>query len=389
MVSNRLLARFGRYLAGAGFAYCLWQGAVVWFASSGDVTGLVRALRLDPFNAATAFRLARFTSNPEWLDRTLDADPRLTTARVERALAREQAGNLVQAELDLRVAAGLDRTQLPAWSLANFYLRRGDIPRFWEWARRTAAIPGSNRNSVYSLTWQVTPNPALLLRTIVPWERDGRVQFLAFLVKQHPAESAAVISQLVDSTGRGDMELLLDTADCFLESGQVVPAVAAWNRLAVAAPERASVVGGVDGPWLTDPDFRQAPLFRGFAWRLHTVDGVSFARNPSRGELTMELSGQQPETTPLIDQFLPLSPGRYRFTWKAVVDGIREESFVWSVGQGDATIAYGTIGLAGALEIRTQQAIVGRLVLTYRRLAGTARAAGLLRLSGLRWEKAP
>ena len=43
-------------------------------------------------------------------------------------LAAETAGDTKTAEASLLRAAAMDRTYLPRWTLANFYLRAGDMP---------------------------------------------------------------------------------------------------------------------------------------------------------------------------------------------------------------------------------------------------------------------
>ena len=58
-------------------------------------------------------------------------------------LAKERAGDFEGAARDLLRAAEVDRQYLPAWTLANFYFRRGDRPAFRNWVRRSAELaPG-------------------------------------------------------------------------------------------------------------------------------------------------------------------------------------------------------------------------------------------------------
>ena len=389
MPFRRPIAALGIALSAAGLAYSLWQGAVLALAWPGDASSIAKAQRLDPSNAAIAFRLARVSVMPKWLGDALQANPRLTAARIERALALEQSGDPTAAESDLLAAAGADHTQLPAWSLANFYLRQRDPARFWEWARRSAAIPGSDRGGIYLLAWRLEPDAAMLRKRIVPDEPDARLQFLAFLLKQAPAaNAAALVPQLVQAAGPMDERALLDTTDHFLNAGLTIPAAAAWNRLALVAPHRAAALDPTSGPWLTNPDFRRPSLFRGFDWRFHTVEGVSFARDPARGELSIELSGHQPETTPLIDEFLPLGAGRYRFSWRAAAGAIPQDSLVWTVGRRAPTVASASLSLS-SLEVQIGETAAVRLVLSYRRRPGSPRAAGILRLRALCWERLP
>jgi Tfp pilus assembly protein PilF len=68
------------------------------------------------------------------------ARPRSSSAWIDTGLAAEEAGDYAGAERSLLEAARIDRQHLPAWSLANFYFRRGDPASFWPWARRAAAL---------------------------------------------------------------------------------------------------------------------------------------------------------------------------------------------------------------------------------------------------------
>jgi hypothetical protein len=55
-------------------------------------------------------------------------------------LNAEADGELTEAETDLLQAARVDHLYRPAWTLANFYFRRGDLAKFWPWARRATAL---------------------------------------------------------------------------------------------------------------------------------------------------------------------------------------------------------------------------------------------------------
>ena len=69
-------------------------------------------------------------------DRAVSLNPRSAAAWIARGLEAETAGDRKKAEASLKRAAEIDRTYLPRWTLANFYLRAGDLPSFWIWARR-------------------------------------------------------------------------------------------------------------------------------------------------------------------------------------------------------------------------------------------------------------
>ena len=102
--------------------------------------------RRDPVHALhapswlSAANLARYDFSPEELRIAVSLNPRLSDAWIYLGLEAEADRNLSAAEDDLLHAARVDRQYLPAWTLANFYFRRGDPERFWPWARRAASL---------------------------------------------------------------------------------------------------------------------------------------------------------------------------------------------------------------------------------------------------------
>jgi hypothetical protein len=57
-------------------------------------------------------------------------------------------------------AARVDRQFLPAWSLANFYFRRGDQASFWPWAKRAAALTFDDYRPLLRLCDRFDPQPS-------------------------------------------------------------------------------------------------------------------------------------------------------------------------------------------------------------------------------------
>ena len=102
-------------------------------ASAGDCRGRIRLdHRLNPEAAPPspqwirAANLARLESSPDDLRAAVSLNPRLSSAWIQLGLNAEADGNLPEAETDLLRAASVDHLYVPAWTLANFYFRRGD-----------------------------------------------------------------------------------------------------------------------------------------------------------------------------------------------------------------------------------------------------------------------
>jgi tetratricopeptide (TPR) repeat protein len=87
-----------------------------------------------------AASLVRFDSSPSELRAAVRLNPRLASAWIYLGLDAEADGDLAEAEQDLLQAARVDRQYVPAWTIANFYFRRGDTVNFWPWAAGAASL---------------------------------------------------------------------------------------------------------------------------------------------------------------------------------------------------------------------------------------------------------
>jgi tetratricopeptide (TPR) repeat protein len=124
--------------------------------------------RLDPGSALRAplwipaAHLAGFESSPEQLHVAVILNPRLSSAWIQLGLNAEADGNLQEAEEDLLGAARIDHLYLPAWTLANFYFRRGDQAKFWPWAERAARLTFDDYHPLLRLADALETSPPRL-----------------------------------------------------------------------------------------------------------------------------------------------------------------------------------------------------------------------------------
>ncbi len=121
--------------------------------------------RLDPVAAPhssfwiRAANLARYESSTDELRAAVSLNPRLSAAWIQLGLDAESDGNLPEAETDLLRAARIDRLYLPAWTLTNFYFRRGDAEKFWPWAQRAAALTFDDYRPLLRLAGALETSP--------------------------------------------------------------------------------------------------------------------------------------------------------------------------------------------------------------------------------------
>ena len=89
--------------------------------------------------------------------------PRSSASWIAEGLAAEEAGDFTRAERALLEAARIDRQYLPAWTLANFYFRRGAAEKFWPWARHAARMAYDDRAPLVRLAYELEPDPHKIL----------------------------------------------------------------------------------------------------------------------------------------------------------------------------------------------------------------------------------
>jgi len=135
------------------------------------------------------------------------ARPHSSAALIDAGLLAEEAGDYAGAEGSLLEAARIDRQHLPAWSLANFYFRRGDPASFWTWARRAAVLSYHEPTLLLRLCDELEPRPAVVLERIGDTPRMHRA-YLDFLIGRNRLSDAQEVARRMDgepgSEGRLD-----------------------------------------------------------------------------------------------------------------------------------------------------------------------------------------
>lgn len=130
------------------------------------------------------------------LRRSLDGNPRLSSAWITLGIEAERAGDLAGAEAMLTEAARVDRQFLPAWTLANFYFRRGDPGSFWPWAKRAAALTFDDYRPLLQLCDRLNPHPAEVIERLEGGPPLMRAYVDLLIGERRPAEAQAVSNLL-------------------------------------------------------------------------------------------------------------------------------------------------------------------------------------------------
>jgi tetratricopeptide (TPR) repeat protein len=381
-----------RRLAGAGVAAALCLAAwwsirlarADWLGRQDSPEAVARAARLAPAHAGYPARLGDWRA-------AVARNPYDSASLIRLGLEAEGRGDLAQAERALLRAAEVDRLYEPGWSLANYYLRRQDWDPFWKWAKRAADTSPAPPRAVYSLCREATPDLGLVFDRLAPRGPRNLAAFLYWLGEQNDvAGLRAVLGRAVEMAGPGERDALLSCTRAALRLGAAADARRFWNRMIERGLLPFEKLDPESGASLTNGDFRQPPNGETFNWYLRPVAGVE-SRWRGPGQARFEFSGNQPERCDLLEQTVPVLPGRrYRLYWRHSVTGIVPWAGpVWVAGDSAGPPLPAANGAESWFEFTTPPAGDTILLrLEYRRVPGTTRVEGVLTLSEVRLQLA-
>jgi hypothetical protein len=134
------------------------------------------------------------------------------------------------------------------------------------------------------------------------------------------------------------------------------------------------------------------PLARGFDWRPAGVAGAAISFDPAAREMTVSLSGKQPESCDLVQHYVVLEPGaNHRFRFQSETHGLPAGAgLTWSfidAKSGAELAAFDISAQPGEFTV-PPGCELARLVLRYRRPAGSVRAEGSIAFRDFTLERA-
>ena len=145
-----------------------------------------------------AANLASYESLPVELRASVSLNPRLSSAWIHLGLDAEGDGNKTEAESDLLQAARVDHQYLPAWTLANFYFRRGDSAKFWPWAQRAAALTYDDYRPLLRLADTLDTSPQIVATRLGGDSRLRRA-YMDVLIGLGQLDKAREIARLLEA----------------------------------------------------------------------------------------------------------------------------------------------------------------------------------------------
>jgi tetratricopeptide (TPR) repeat protein len=364
--------------------WCSWNMARADYLFRQDTDDSIRAaIRLEPDAWKYYMRLALLDDEhaQQLLETAITLDPYNAEADIELGLRLEAAGDYSRAERLLLNGFTIDRTFLPRWSLANFYLRRDNMPAFWLWARRAAEMPSDSTGPLFELCWRVSPDPNEITRNILNNNPELIRQYLNFLLAKNQLPAAVGIAQRLTQFGdpKTDDPQMFSVIDQLIAANDGSEAKTLWNALI----ERRWVLADQGTP--NNPNFARDPLPVGFDWALNSYSGLHSWPGPSG--LETEFSGLEPEDSTIAQQAVVLTPGNYELEysyrtheippetglrWQIIAPG-SETPLAESPDLSSETLNYPKVSFA----VLPGTSLI-RLRLQYRRTLGTPRISGTL-----------
>jgi tetratricopeptide (TPR) repeat protein len=380
VVQMYYVSRIAGVVALAALGLALWFSIVLARADAyfraGTPEAVARAVEIAPRNteylALRALQLDYDGADSTAVTRKIAAlNPYASAPRIKLGLAAEIRGDSSGAEKWLLDAARVDGQFEPQWTLANFYFRAGRTEEFWKWMRQALEISYGDRTPAFDLCWRV--NAEETLRRAIPDRHEVAAAYLLYVLARPQPMIADVARRLARYRDASDLPLLYSACDQMLKQGNRA-ALEIWLLTGQPAP-----VGIFNG------DFAQAPLNDGFDWRLVESRGVTHVNLDAPPGHRIVLSGQEPESCPLLGQWLSLGGGkRYRLQWESRTAGLKSPSGIaWALAGRRAAVAPSADWLTGEMTFTAPDSF-NQLELLYERPVGESRAEGNIELRHVR-----
>ena len=398
-------------VATAGFAAAgIWAVLVAcadYYASQETVSGTEKALALMPGHSLYHYQLALLVSegDPRRADRALQRavalNPEDYRSWIELGLRAEMTGDIAQAERDYLRAADVDKEYLPSWTLANFYFRHNDVPRFWLWAKSAAQMLYGDPLPLFRLCGALAEDGTLLDRLDI---RSPKTQadYIAYLLAGNRADLAGpAAARLIDQGRPEDVPLLLGVCDRLLDARDVDGALAIWNRMAAKKSISSLPLSPRAEQIFANDNFTAPPLSQGFDWRLPGINEISVSREEDPPGLRFAFNGRQPENCEPLYRLVPIEEkAGYEFGIWYRTEGVPPNTgLCWRVTDatsGALLAASGSLaserGARAAVSFRAPAGCrLARIALAYGRAPGTTRIEGsiTLREAGLKRVQLP
>lgn len=267
-----------------------------------------QAMRLDPGNAFHHVALAGFLEEEGGdprpaLRAAISRLPADALLWVRLGLAEEAAGQTMEAERLLLVAAERSRKHDIRWTLANFYFRHGREAEFVRWARETLLMAYGDSAPLFDMAQGMLSSADRIRGEVLPaGRRPVWIQYAFWAAaKREWSEAEAAAAWLGNPKDDAERGALSGLAETLLANYRNETALDLWQRLGR----------------------RGVPSLE---WRTQAHKGVSAITFASDRRWRLNLTGDQPERCELLVRLVPPGTGEMKWRPEPVVEG-----FSWEV----------------------------------------------------------
>ncbi len=379
----------------------------IWYSSLSARADLVvrnntlddlrHAVRLVPGNAAYHALLGEHLEaaglNPDReLELATELSPRESRYWIRRSFRAEVEQKYADADTYLTEAAAVDRGFDPRSALANFYFRRGRLPEFRKVVREALDISYGNLDPIFRLCMAADDDPAVT-RAILPPRPDIRFAFFSYLVRRGQFASAASLAgdAVADAT-QDDVPILTEYVNRQIGHDDA-SSLKIWNSMGQRRLLPFAELSPDSGRIVTNGDFAIELTQQGFDWKSATDSHVIVSAADLPGGTSVQMSGTQPDRLPLLEQPLPLAPGKqYTVTYDyQLAGGAGLSGLQWVIqglgGDGPenepmaaSPVLAGTGWQNGQVTFSAGQRSAAALKLEYRRVPGNLPWKGTLEI---------
>jgi hypothetical protein len=289
------------------------------------IADLERAAHLTPMNADYHARIAAIdASREDELTTALHENPWMASWWILQSVRQEQDGDVVAAERSLLHANQVSRYYVPRWSLAAFYYRQENRPKFQEWARAALSVGYGAPESLFRMAQRLSLSSDEILRTIVPDDPEKVEAFQRLALSDNDLAAARLGAiRLLTLDAKSRLVGILDVSDALFRAAQVSDAADIWNRAVQARWFDSLSIDPGSGKSTASEQPGKPSTERSFDWRHPAVEGIARSVSDGDGSLRLEFSGTEPESCELLSVYSALQPGsRYEAVIRYRLEGI-------------------------------------------------------------------
>jgi hypothetical protein len=298
-----------------------------WFGDEAQIASLLKAARIDPWNADYQYHLGRYYAlvarDPETAighyRGAVQLNPFSARYWFDLASAYQVLGDVSNQSAALERAIEADPTTPDvAWEAANFYLVQGEDEKALHEFRVVLQNEPTLADSAIQFCWRIKPDVDELLQDVVPQRSEAQIAFLNLLMrKEQTAGTAKVWQAMMANPQPFELRYVFAYFQYLLDHKEVDQARLVWKE----ATPRFGLSGYIPSGrnLVVNGDFSLDVLNGGFDWQYDKQQSVTLTLDPSDfhgGHRSLMITFDGPGVTDAgIRQFIAVQPSTtYQFS---------------------------------------------------------------------------